>query len=219
MTINTKLFFYIFIGFIMLTIVGVLSHEYAHYIAARLCGFKLAHTSYAYTRLGAANDTMIHHNIDRSFYQSAKEQRPYLFTFIAGPLETIAVGTLGFILLVVHRRSYFKSTALNLKQWILIFLSLLWLRPVLFLVGAIHSMSTATALSMGNDEGKVAKYLHINSLWVFFVPGFIGCTIIITVIIKYIPQKERLTFICAGITGAIAGSWIWLDKFGPMIMP
>ncbi len=219
MTIDKKLFLYIFIGFILLTIVGVVSHEYAHYIVARLCGFKHAHTSYAYTRLSTANDTLIKSSINRSYTQSAKEQRPYLLTFMAGPIETIAVGTLGFILLTVHRRSFFKSTTLSLKQWVLVFLSLFWLRPALFLVGTVHSMSAATVLSTGKDEGKIARYLHINPLWVCIIPGIIGCSIITIVIIRYIPQKERFTFICAGIAGAIAGSWIWLDKFGPMIMP
>jgi hypothetical protein len=43
--------------------------------------------------------------------------------------------------------------------------------------------------------------------------------IILVYIIKVIPKPQVLTFLTSGLIGGVAGYYLWLIKFGSIIMP
>jgi hypothetical protein len=49
--------------------------------------------------------------------------------------------------------------------------------------------------------------------------ALIGIIILAVVIFKFIPIKQRLTFMAAGLAGGVTGFVLWLILFGKMIMP
>lgn len=46
-----------------------------------------------------------------------------------------------------------------------------------------------------------------------------GIVILAVVIFKFIPIKQRLTFMAAGLVGGVTGFVFWLILFGKIIMP
>ena len=104
---DKKLFAYLSLAFILMTVIGTVTHEYGHYISAKILGFN-SRVNYGMTMLeGNLNNSM-----------SRKEK--IIFT-LGGPLQTISYGTLGIALLYFSRKSFKKIEKLSLLQWVYIF--------------------------------------------------------------------------------------------------
>ena len=134
-TINKRLFIWLFVAFIIATVVGTITHEGGHYLVARCLGYK-ARINYMATWysdpeyekfLGiSAGD---HFPELEKYNQVLKiHENNDLRILLGGPLETMMTGTLGLIFLFLFRRSFENATKLSLLQWFLIFISLFWLR-------------------------------------------------------------------------------------------
>ena len=48
---------------------------------------------------------------------------------------------------------------------------------------------------------------------------FIGAIICAIVIFKFVPLRQRLTFILAGLAGGGAGAVLWFISLGPRLLP
>ena len=200
-TIDKRLLLYLIITFIVVTIIGTLSHECGHYILARLMGFS-AHISYGMTWL--VNDNKI---------MNPKQE----FWFIlAGPLQTMLTGTIAFLFLCNSSRPIGR---VSFGQWILVFLSLFWLRQSAnFVVWVANYLITGKFKNNG-DEIKLSTYLHLPSWSIVSVTALISLIVLTIVLFRFIPKLQRLTFILSGIIGGIAGYLFWLVYFGEIIMP
>jgi hypothetical protein len=199
--IDKRLLLYLTLTFIFTTIIGTLSHECGHYIAARLMGFH-ARISYATTWLTYDDQLM---NFNQAFW----------FT-LAGPLQTMFTGTIGLLLLYSSRKSVER---LSLKQWVFIFLSLFWLRQSANFIVWVASYLITGRLRTNGDEVQLTLYLDLPGWLLMVVTALAGFIVLAIVLFKFIPKKQRFTFILSGLIGGILGYLFWLTYFGKIIMP
>lgn len=198
---DIKLSIYLIIGFILFTAIGTVSHELGHYTAARLLGHN-ASFNYGYTFYG---DDVPNHD-------------SFIIT-LCGPLQTMITGTIGFLLLLYYKSSFSKSNALNFRQWLLIFISLFWLRELFNFVQGIGVYFLKGHFPHSSDEVRLAEALDIHPLS-FTLPAALTASVILAwIIFKYIPVKQRLTFLISGLIGGLAGMYLWLYAIGPIVMP
>ena len=202
---DRKLFIYLSLVFIIMTVIGTVSHEYGHYISAKILGFN-SRINYGMT--------MLENNPNKSM--SRKEA--FLFT-LGGPIQTILTGTLGIILLYVYRKTFYQIEKLFIFQWTIIFMSLFWLRQVCNLFTWILFYFINGKFGVRGDEIKLAKYLELPNWSILLLTALIGGLVLSIVILKFIPKKVRLTFIVSGLFGGISGYILWLRIFGKIVMP
>lgn len=192
--------------FIFATIIGTLSHEFGHYIVAKIIGLE-AKIHYGYTSFNLSTKVR-----SVTFWQSV------LITF-GGPFQTIITGMIGLFLLYKNRIIIKKMSRLKVIHWLYVFLSLFWLRPCFNLVFWIIGYLKSGRFSQGGDEIRLANYFDLPQ-WSIVVPtAIIGLMATVYVIFTYIPAHHRLTFIISGIIGGLSGYFIWLVYFGKLIMP
>jgi hypothetical protein len=198
---NTRLFVFLTLGFIVFTVIGTVSHECGHYVAAKLMGFD-AQMNYMSTWLVASDHRM---TLKQSFW----------FT-LGGPLQTMLTGTIGFLAVWLSIRS---ANELNFKQWLLVFLSLFWLRqPANFLLWQADYFLSGY-LSRRGDEIKLSQSLGWPVWAIAFLTALVGFLVLLFIIFRVIPKTLRFTFIISGITGGVLGYLLWLVYFGKIIMP
>ena len=202
---DKRLFVYLSLAFILMTVIGTVSHEYGHYLSAKILGFN-SRINYGMTFLENNPNKLM----------SAKEY--FIFT-LGGPIQTILTGTLGVILLFISRKSYSQIDKLSFLQWSLIFASLFWLRQVANLFTWILFYFIRGRFGIHGDEIKLAEYLNLPNWSIIFLTALIGATVLIIVMFKFIPKKVRFTFMLSGLFGGISGYILWLRLFGEIIMP
>jgi hypothetical protein len=232
---SLRLFILLTMGFIVFTVIGTVSHECGHYLMAKYLGYK-ARINYASTFWYDKNNAtflkshwMLYHKeikLKQKFPGHERFERlqqkyahdGFWFT-LAGPVQTMLTGTIGLILLIILKRRYFSSTQLSFTKWLLIFISLFWLRQAAnFFVGAAWFIVHGS-INSHCDEFLLAGYLNVPK-WTFsIITASIALIVLGVVIFKFIPNKERLTFILAGLVGGVGGYLLWLTFFGKVIMP
>lgn len=231
---DIKLFFWLALSFAITTVVGTLTHEVGHYSVARILGYQ-AQINYMSCKYWDNDDQAFFKEIgqkypnelinDQHFPEKARflgiaekyKKDGFLIT-LAGPLQTITTGTLGLILIIYFRRKVIRSDRITISGWVLILLSLFWLRQLanLFMLGINYIQKGK--ISERGDEVRIAGYLNINNLTVQVVTGLIG-VLVLLYIIKLIPKSQLLTFLMSGLVGGVAGYYLWLIKFGSVILP
>nr|WP_294859752.1 hypothetical protein [uncultured Fluviicola sp.] len=200
---NRKVFVRLFFAFIAFTIIGTLSHELGHYIAGNCLGYEMS-MNYATTY------------IQDDAYVSPRNS--FLIT-LGGPIQTLLTGTIGCVLLFSYRKGFQSVDKLSSGQWIMVFVSLFWLRQVANLTTWLGSYLINGEFSQGGDELRIAGYLGLSE-WSILVPTAIAGFIVLTVVFfKFIPFKQRFTFLLSGLIGGIAGYLFWLLFAGKYIMP
>lgn len=204
--IDLKLLLYLILGFILATVVGTVSHEYGHYFAAEALGLD-AEVHYGYTKYSKPPESV---SFDRF---------NYFWISFGGPLQTMLVGSLGLLLIYSNRMSFQNATSLSFKQWILIFLSLFWLRFSFNFLQSIPRWIERGALTGRSDEIRMARHLEWPSWSVTLLFATIGFLVLALIIYRIVPKKQRLTFILSGLIGGVLGFVFWLDWFGKIVMP
>jgi hypothetical protein len=205
-TIDIRLFIALFFAFIAATVIGTVAHECGHYLVAKYLGYD-AEISYAYSDW---QPTVI--NLD-------KIERDNLYILLGGPVQTLLTGTTGFILLLFSRHSFTATSRLSARQWAIIFLSLFWLRPTANMVIWVGAYLLTGYFSSKGDEIGIANYLELPNWTIACFTAVIGAIILAIVVFKFIPQKQRFTFIISGLAGGVTGYLLWIVWFGKYIMP
>ena len=233
---DIRLFVLLTLGFILFTIIGTVSHESGHYLVARIFGFKssihynytssnLEHKEWLFYRL-----TWIRYRDQIKAGQSFPEKERFdrivneykktgIWFTLGGPLQTMLTGTLGLILMIVYRKRYLATERLSLWLWLIIFLSLFWLRQTANFITGIGSGLIRGRIRSFGDESYLSWHFHLPFWSMSAITAMIGVIILVIVIFRFIPIKQRLTFITAGIVGGVSGFIFWLVLFGKMIMP
>lgn len=206
---NKKTFVLLFIGFIVFTVAGTVLHELGHFFMGRLLGYKGQHISYAFASMGYKPGT--------SPGTDAWDHDHLLF-LTGGPLQTMATGTIGFLLLCLFCNNSVQQQKLGMGQWCIAFLTLFWLRELFNFIIAIASLLRGKP-NYDGDEFRIASYLHWNGWWLSGSLALVSCAILAFVVFTVIPPKQRLIFLSAGLSGGIAGALLWLVILGPKIMP
>ena len=203
---DKKNFIALFLSFIAATIVGTLSHEFGHYIVAKYFGFD-AELHYSSTSWRSPDS----HNPITTGY-------PLAIT-LGGPIQTMLTGTIGIVLLYLHRNDFFKADKLSFQQWLIIFISLFWLRQTANLFTWLVSYLLNGKFSSHGDEIQIANYYDMPNWTIITFTALIGILLLALITFKFIPLKQRKTFLSSGLTGGIAGYIFWLVLFGKYIMP
>lgn len=206
-TIDFKLLFLLIITFVLFTIIGTVSHESAHFIAAKIVGLD-AILHYGSTSIIIPDD------FDGIITKSVR-----FFVTLGGPLQTIFTGSLGLILLIFNRKKIISSKNLKIIHWAYVFLSLFWLRQTFNFITLITKYFIKGRYSKQMDEIKLARDLDIHDFSILIPTAFIGILVTFYVIFKYIPYNQRFTFIISGLIGGILGFYLWLILFGKYILP
>ncbi len=228
---------YLITGFIVFAVIGTLSHEAGHYFAAKALGYD-AKISYAYTfwfNKDTTENAFVtsvfekYGNLikkEKEFPEKEKflriaHKRNYdgFWITLWGPLQTMLTGTLGFLLIIFFRKSFYTTNQLRLWQWLLVFFSLFWLRQICNIV-----MWTGDYLLKGEfrermDEIHIANHFHLPIGTIIGITALISVIIASIVIFKFIPLIQRKTFIVSGLIGGIIGYVLWIVVLGPVVMP
>jgi len=238
LVIKPKLLVALFCLFILFTVIGTVSHECGHYAVMKYYGYG-ASIHYSYCSIDSRSpmeekdfdffpDSIINKTEFSDFYKYIDwylygyERKLASFHFdLGGPVLTLGIGTLGLVLLFLFRRRYRSAGRLTYPQWLLLLASLFWLRPVANLASyLIHVIVSGNWLPHGHsDEEKISLFLGLPIMTTGIVTAAIGLVVLILAVFYFIPKSERMTFLVGGLTGGIAGYYLWLIQFGRYIMP
>jgi len=97
-------------------------------------------------------------------------------------------------------------------------LTLFWLREIFNLITGLFGCSPYRYKFQG-DEIRLARSCGLNEWSIYIVAGFISVVVFWIVITRFIPLKQRFTFILAGLSGGLTGAYLWLILLGPKLMP
>lgn len=200
---DKKLFLYLSLTFLLMTVIGTVSHEYGHYTAGKILGID---STVSYGMTSPQNNTEI------------SRREAFLFT-LGGPIQTIATGTLGLLLLYVFRKSFHGIEKLLLPQWAMVFLALFWLRQLTNMFTWILFYFINGRFGRRGDEIKLAKYLELPNWSLLLATAIIAAMVLCIVLFKFLPKRIRFTFMVAGLFGGISGYVLWLRLLGKIIMP
>jgi hypothetical protein len=232
-----RLFVLLALGFIAFTVVGTVSHESGHYLAARCLGYK-AKLHYGSTSIQSFTQGEM--DFLKSVYEKyptqIKSNQPFpgkkrydeicsrvsrrgIWFTLGGPLQTILTGTIGLLLMFVFRRRFFMAEKLTFWLWLLVFISLFWLRQA-----ANFAVCSAFYILLGKrhfrgDEFALDWHFHFPMGTICIITAAIAVAVLLLVVFKFIPAKQRFTFITAGLAGGVTGYLLWLVWFGKIIMP
>ncbi|MBW7844141.1 MAG: hypothetical protein H3C45_00550 [Bacteroidia bacterium] len=229
-----KAFIFLTLTFILMTVIGTLTHELGHYSVSKYLGYE---ASINYQRSSYWDNDLneyfkhsydkysneIKNNLDfpgKQKYQTTikKYQADNFWIILGGPLQTILTGSIGFLLLLLFRKKCFTTDNVKLTGWTLIFISLFWLRQVANLFMAIMTFIVKGQPFLSGDEMRLAYYLDINIWIIQVITGLFGIAILF-IVLKLLPKSLVLTFLLSGLTGGLLGYYLWLIKFGQYIMP
>jgi len=200
-----QLLIYLIVAFIFTLIIGTLSHECGHFFAAKSIGLD-AKIHFDFCSITNYN------NVEATLFRK--------ILFIAGgPLQTILTGIIGLCLLFANKSKILLLDKLTLKYWIYVFLSFFWIRQTFNFIMWVIEFLTHGTFTKRCDEVKLAIYFQMPEWSITFTTALLGLIIAIFVIFKFIPIKQRFTFILAGLIGGSIGYYIWIESIGKLIMP
>lgn len=232
---DKRLFIWLTISFIIATVIGTLTHEGGHYTVAKYFGYD-AHINYMATRWTDTEEDKFLQSICKKYSKeletgekfpelekfnqvSATHRRHSLWIMLGGPFETMFTGTLGLSLCFSFRQSFHKTAKLSFVQWLLVFVSLFWLRQTANATVWVGQYILTGKLLQAGDEIYLAYRLHLPEWIPITVTALIGAAVLAIIIFKFVPLKQRVTFIASGLVGGIAGYILWLEWLGKYIMP
>lgn len=238
-TIQPKLFFLLFFSFIIMTVVGTLSHELGHYTMARLMGYNATinyqSTHYTYDQKNDPDNefmrecykrykTELKNGTDfpgkeKYFAIGDRYTTQSLWITWAGPLQTMLTGSIGFVLLLSFRRRVIQQQQISIGGWVLVLLSLFWLRQLANLFVGVMSWLLKGRTSISGDEMSLAAILEWPLWSIQISTGLIAIGVLAFIVLRIIPKNQIVTFLVAGFLGGIFGYYLWLFQLGPVIMP
>ncbi|AWA30052.1 hypothetical protein HYN48_08150 [Flavobacterium magnum] len=232
--IYPKPFIYVFFAFIACTVIGTLTHELGHIAVAQWLGYDTT-LSYQSMHVDRNADRAELHRLADPYFGELRTNRPFptkkafeakrrqmhhndFLIRLGGPLQTMLTGSIGLGILLYRRRISYAD--FNLTDWLLVFLSLFWLRqPSNLAHGLARRIFRGTGSWTGGDEWVIAYYLKWPLWSVSVLSGAIGFVIAACVILFVIPGRYRVTFLIAGLLGGIAGFVSWMNYLGPYLLP
>lgn len=231
---NPRLVFLLSITVIVFTAIGTLSHELGHAAVARYYG-RTPRIHFGSTSSTATPEDSLFQDIalrnhaeiragkafsERARFEALKRR---IFTgqrniIWGGPAQTMLTGTIG-LALVLHRWRHFRSAGrLSAGQWLIVFLTLFWLRQVLNGVLSVAAFVITGTYAATLDEVRLAMYYGLPVWSIGFVTAMLAALVCVIVICA-IPKRQRTALLVAFIAGAPAGYVIWFRVLGPLWLP
>jgi hypothetical protein len=230
-----KSFLYYFLGFIIFTVLGTITHEFGHIVVAKSLGYGTT-LHYGSMNWNERNGWEEFKTITRNFQYEIENDLSFdkkgeyeniveklnsdrFKIVMGGVLQTILFGSVGFLILLLSLKSI-KKNGFRKIDWLIVFLALFWLREVFNVVVSVFSafLNNNDTYFTG-DESVLSERLNFPSGAVSITLGLIGAIISFIIVFKIIPIKERLTFIVAGLIGSTFGYFLWMKIVGPSVLP
>lgn len=203
----------------LLPILGTISHEYGHIFTAEKLGYQttLHYASMNWVKKFNPSNNIVNRQPNRSQKKNITDTDLIL---IGGPLQTIAVGVLGLIIVFLRKKPILKNKLLGFMDWTGVFFSLFWVRNI-FNLGLYIMLGVMKRRSgfFGGDEARISQSLNLPTGTIPLFLGVIGITIVSYVTFFVIPKRIRLTFISGGLIGGISGYVCWYYYLGPRLLP
>ncbi len=234
-----KLSFYLFLGFLICTIIGTVSHELGHAAVTASQGREWT-IHYASMTPGKPlwyDDLEIEYKKNKDKIRSAesspekeaflkfrrslatKYKHEDLYMRLGGPMQTMIFGTIGLLFLWFGREKIKTVQQLTFTNWLLVLLTFFWSRQPAILLQKFYYTAIGNNYHGRGDEENIARHLHLNEWSVITIWGITGGIILLWVMFYIIPLQQRFTFIIAGITGGLTGALLWFQILGPMLLP
>jgi len=174
---------------------SIFIHETGHYIGAKVLGY--------------ANTELHYASVSRGNSPEKKESKRKRGLIVAsGPFITLISTLLCFLFVIMTRNPFFIVLGI-----------LLPLRSIATLIAGISLLFRVDAATLQkNDEVKLAGFLDIPLV----IPIGISVLLLITTLmfmVSKINKLNRKKIILSIIVGTILGSWVWLNFFGPQLLP
>lgn len=236
-TFNKPLFWLLSGGFIVTIVIGVFSINTCLYVTAKSVGdstqikydgvhyfllendYNSCDTIAKYiTQIKAGQDFPGEEKLNKFSKKVIYNNALINLSFL---LETMLTGSVAFILLVFYRNSLEMQGELKTRYWILIFLALFWLfESFIFVVWLLDYILKGNFVQ-SIPWRYVAYLFHIPQWLLVTLAGLIGFVVLATIIFRFIPFKQRFTFIISGIIGgglSIFLCFLWLYVIGPCLI-
>ena len=219
-------------SFILVTIIGTLTHELGHLVPAKILGYETTlhygsmswddrcmDLSNALFRKYGSKDNVPDQVLNQLDALKEKSKKDTLWITLGGPIQTMSTGLLGFFILY-SRRNKMSKTALSLFEWTAVFLSLFWSRQLFNLfMGFAGGLFFSKPYFFGGDEAKISSILGFPIGTVGILTAIIAFVICVYVVLNVVPKMIRYQFIISGILGSAIGFVLWFFALGPMLLP
>lgn len=212
-----KLFWLLTGAFIIAVVAGTLAHECGHYLAARTLGYQ-ARISYAYTSWDGEHTENAMAATDGS-PEAVKQEKDNIIITALGPAQTLLTGTLGLALLLLFRQRIRREQELKFYQWIMIFLTLNWLRQPFNFMLRLSEKYLLGFKQFNDDESAISLYLGLPTFSILSVTAILALGITCLAAFYFVPQQQRRIFILACLCGTSIGYYLWFILLGPRWMP
>jgi hypothetical protein len=226
---DTKLLIKLISAFFLATVIGTLSHEAGHCLAvqqyAKAGTVRINYMASFWEEKDHLTDTVF--ELGEKDNRTTQEQERYETLFkeyakrqltwsLGGPLLTILIGTIGWLLLLTNKPSR-ERTHLPFLNWLYIFLALFWLRPVYILLSwIVRAIFGPTGWC---DEKDIAAFLQWPD-WVIILPaGLVGTAVAVYVFLYYVPKQIRFTALLAAAISCPLSFTGWFYWIGPRLLP
>lgn len=105
-------------------------------------------------------------------------------------------------------------------DWLLVFLSLFWLRePFNLARHGVNKIVFGGPSYFGGDELRISRGLNLWDGTIPIIMGVLGLAICSIVIFRIMPRAYRRNFMVGGLMGGALGYLIWMKLLGPIILP
>lgn len=198
--LKDNLFLKLFFGFIVLIIAITLLHESGHYLAAKAYGnqpdFHSNSVSYnSFYKVKPSIDSLkkfhsilsdeVYMRLSKRLMQHRKES--FVIT-LAGPVTNMLIGTIGFVLLFVCSR----KKNFEMLRWILMFITLFWVRQLLMLPPILYDYFTENESGYYKCDEEELSNLRFLPMYTFGLIFFIAGVIMIAIpMFKFFNFNER----------------------------
>lgn len=232
--IDNKLLYQLILSFVAATIIATIVHEYGHFFTAKFLGYD-AKVSYGFTtwtntgyqdffdsltrdeRIRIRTNEFFSRKEDYETLMKRIKDEAFLIT-LGGPVLTMFIGSFGLVMAFYNKQS-FQDNALSVRQWLVVFTALFWLRqPANYILDLLITIQQGRFPNR-NDEAILSRYLDVDSWLISFVLAIIGLIMVLITYRKFVPDKDKTTFLLAGLVGGLGGYLLWLFFFGPILMP
>ncbi len=221
---------WIIVCFIAATCIGTYTHELGHYAVAKWygCAAKLHYGSTSYycpeqetlrefgKLYGSVSAIPEERKAEATllFDQNKKQQRWITW---GGVLVTLAIGTLGFLMLCYRT---FKKAKFSLGDWLLVLATFFWSRELfnLGLIG-IKMITNNTANLNATDEIKLALSYGIPAYSLMLTLAILAAIILMVTTFRIVPRVDQRIFILGGLIGSTLGYCLWFFLLGPLLLP
>ncbi|AMS26700.1 hypothetical protein AEM51_06370 [Bacteroidetes bacterium UKL13-3] len=219
----------VIVSVVFVVILGTLSHEFGHYIMAKHLGYEsslnYAHTiyvdkhnvefvKYSFDKYqNYINKGLSFPNSDKYYFLKNKYFRDGFLITLNGILTTIVISIIGLNIAVYSD----KNDKRNITYLGAFFCLFILRQPCNFFIGLLNSL----ILDKPNhsDEIKLASALHIPSLSLEFITSLLAIFMYHRLMNLKVFKNIKVFVSFHILFGGITGYYLWLYKFGHVLLP